>query len=122
MASINFKHTPFGDLALISMRGCEDIASQVDYYLKQWRNIPDDESFVVPANCPRFGTGEAKAVLKHTARGLDAYILCDCFNYSVTYKMYGQTVPMRPLPGFKAYNSGARRQGEKNNRYNAYAV
>ena len=96
MASINFKHTPFGDLALISMRGCEDIASQVDYYLKQWRNIPDDESFVVPANCPRFGTGEAKAVLKHTARGLDAYILCDCFNYSVTYKMYGQTVPMSP--------------------------
>ena len=45
MASINFKHTPFGDLALISMRGCEDIASQVDYYLKQWRSIPDDESF-----------------------------------------------------------------------------
>ena len=96
MASINFKHTPFGDLALISMRGCEDIASQVDYYLKQWRSIPDDESFVVPANCPRFGTGEAKAVLKHTARGLDAYIICDCFNYSVTYKMYGQTVPMSP--------------------------
>ena len=38
----------------------------------------------------------AQAVLKHTARGLDAYILCDCFNYSVTYKMYGQTVPMSP--------------------------
>lgn len=96
MASIDFKHTPYGDLALISMRGSEDIASQVDYYLKQWRNIPDDESFVIQANCPRFGTGEAKAVLKHTARGLDAYILCDCFNYSVTYKMYGQTVPMSP--------------------------
>ena len=96
MASIDFKHTPYGDLALISMRGSEDIASQVDYYLKQWRNIPEDESFVSQANCPRFGTGEAKAVLKHTARGLDAYILCDCFNYSVTYKMYGQTVPMSP--------------------------
>ncbi|MBQ2285843.1 MAG: ribose-phosphate pyrophosphokinase [Clostridia bacterium] len=96
MASIDFKHTPYGDLALISMRGSEDIASQVDYYLKQWRNIPEDESFVIQANCPRFGTGEAKAVLKHTARGLDAYILCDCFNYSVTYKMYGQTVPMSP--------------------------
>ena len=48
MASIDFKHTPYGDLALISMRGCEDIASQVDYYLKQWRNIPEDESFVIP--------------------------------------------------------------------------
>ena len=65
MATVNFKHTPYGDLALISMRGCDDISAKVDYYLKQWRNIPDDETFVIPANCPRFGTGEAKAVLKH---------------------------------------------------------
>ena len=101
MASIDFKHTPYGDLALISMRGCEDISAQVDYYLKQWRNIPEDESFVVPAHCPRFGTGEAKAVLNHTARGLDVYIICDCFNYNVTYKMYGQTVPMSPDDHFQ---------------------
>lgn len=101
MASIDFKHTPYGDLALISMRGCEDIAAQADYYLKQWRNIPEDESFVISANCPRFGTGEAKAVLKHTARGLDVYIICDCFNYNVTYKMYGQTVPMSPDDHFQ---------------------
>ena len=96
MASIDFKHVPYGDLAIIQMRGCEDISAQVDYYLKQWRDIPEEESFVLSATCPRFGTGEAKAVLKHTARGLDAYILCDCFNYNVTYKMYGQTVPMSP--------------------------
>ena len=101
MASIDFKHTPYGDLALISMRGCEDIAAQADYYLKQWRNIPEDESFVISANCPRFGTGEAKAVLNHTARGLDVYIICDCFNYNVTYKMYGQTVPMSPDDHFQ---------------------
>ncbi|MEE0928393.1 MAG: ribose-phosphate pyrophosphokinase, partial [Acutalibacteraceae bacterium] len=30
------------------------------------------------------------------ARGLDAYIICDCFNYSVTYNMYGKEVPMSP--------------------------
>ncbi len=101
MSSINFKHTPYGDLAIISMRGCEDISSQVDYYLKQWRNIDDDQSFVVDANCPRFGTGEAKAVLNHSARGLDAFIICDCFNYNVTYKMYGQTVPMSPDDHFQ---------------------
>ena len=41
MSSINFKHTPYGDLAIISMRGCEDISSQVDFYLKQWRGIED---------------------------------------------------------------------------------
>ncbi len=101
MSSINFKHTPYGDLALISMRGCEDIASQVDYYLKDWRNIDEDQSFVIDANCPRFGTGEAKAVLNHSARGLDAFIICDCFNYNVTYKMYGQTVPMIPDDHFQ---------------------
>ncbi len=101
MSSINFKHTPYGDLAIISMRGCEDISSQVDYYLKQWRNIDDDQSFVIDANCPRFGTGEAKAVLHHSARGLDAFIICDCFNYNVTYKMYGQTVPMSPDDHFQ---------------------
>ena len=33
MATITFKHTPFGDLALISMRGCEELAKKVDYYL-----------------------------------------------------------------------------------------
>ena len=101
MASVDFKHSPYGDLALISMRGCEDISAKVDYYLKQWRNIDEDKSFVVSANCPRFGTGEAKAVLNHTARGLDVYIICDCFNYNVTYKMYGMTVPMSPDDHFQ---------------------
>lgn len=101
MSSINFTHTPYGDLAIISMRGCEEISSQVDYYLKQWRGIEDEQSFVIDANCPRFGTGEAKAVLHHTARGLDAFIICDCFNYNVTYKMYGQTVPMSPDDHFQ---------------------
>ena len=101
MVGINFKHTPYGDLAIVNMRGCEDISSQVDFYLKQWRSIPEDETFVVSANCPRFGTGEAKAVLNHTARGLDAFIICDCFNYNVTYKMYGMTVPMSPDDHFQ---------------------
>lgn len=101
MSNVDFKHTPYGDLAIVSMKGCEDMASKVDYYLKQWRDIPEDETFVVKPDCLRFGTGEAKAVLKHTARGLDAFIICDCFNYSVTYKMYGQTVPMSPDDHFQ---------------------
>ena len=45
---------------------------------------------------PRFGTGEGKAALNQTVRGYDIYILCDVFNYGVTYKMYGITVPMSP--------------------------
>lgn len=96
MATIDLTHAPYGDLAIISMKGTEEIAKQVDYYLKQWRGTPDEGTFVIPANCPRFGTGEAKGVFKHSARGLDAYIICDCFNYGVTYKMYGKEVPMSP--------------------------
>lgn len=95
------KHAPFGDLAVINMRGCEDIASKVDYYLMQWRGMPDEHSFVINANCPRFGTGEAKATLNHTARGLDVFIICDCFNHGVTYKMYGKEVPMSPDDHFQ---------------------
>ncbi len=101
MAKVDFKHTPYGDLAIISMNGCEDIAGKVDHYLKKWRNADEDDTYIVKPNCPRFGTGEAKAVLKHTARGVDAYILCDCFNYSVEYKMYGKTVPMSPDDHFQ---------------------
>ena len=101
MSSVEFKHTPYGDLAIISMRGCEDISSKVDYYLKEWRGAKDDETFVIEPSCPRFGTGEAKAVLNHTARGLDAFIICDCFNYSVEYKMYGRSVPMSPDDHFQ---------------------
>lgn len=101
MASIDFTHTPYGELAIISMRGCEDISSKVDYYLTQWRDAAEGQSYVVTANCPRFGTGEAKGVLNHSARGLDAYIICDCFNYSVEYKMYGRSVPMSPDDHFQ---------------------
>ena len=96
MAPIDLTHAPYGDLAIVAMRGCEEIAKQVDYYLMQWRGTPEEKSFVINASCPRFGTGEAKGVFKHSARGLDAYIICDCFNYSVTYNMYGKEVPMSP--------------------------
>ncbi len=101
MNSVNFTHSPYGDLAIISMRGCEDISAMVDYYLLQWRGMPEEHSYVVSAHCPRFGTGEGKATLHHTARGLDVYIICDCFNHGVTYKMYGKNVPMSPDDHFQ---------------------
>lgn len=96
-----FKHTPYGDMAIISMSGCEKISAKVDYYLQQWRGMPEEHTYVIKAECPRFGTGEAKGTLQHTARGLDAYIICDCFNYGVTYNMYGQVVPMSPDDHFQ---------------------
>lgn len=94
-------HYPCGDLAIIAMKGCEKLAEKVDYYLMQWRGLPEEHTFVIESQCPRFGTGEGKAVISHTARGLDVYIICDCFNYGVTYKMYGKEVPMSPDEHFQ---------------------
>ena len=48
------------------------------------------------ADCPRFGSGEAKALLHESARGHDVYIISDCFNYAEKYKMQGMMVPMSP--------------------------
>ncbi len=91
------KDNQFGELAVIGMNGCGTFAEQVDYYLKDWRRHGDnDKSFLIDANCPRFGSGEAKGIIHESMRGKDVYIICDTFNYGVTYKMYGMTVPMSP--------------------------
>lgn len=90
------KDTFFGDLSVIGMKGTEGFVSQVDNYLKEWRRHDSDTSFVTMADCPRFGSGEGKGMLSTSMRGRDVYIYADVFNYGVTYKMYGQTVPMSP--------------------------
>lgn len=99
---------PVGSLGIIGMAGCEDLTQKVDNYLTSWRKERDSvqgntsyleyqrESYQITAYCPRFGTGEAKGVLKETVRGDDLYILVDVFNHGVKYKMYGQEVPMSP--------------------------
>ena len=90
------KERYFGDLSVIGMKGCEEFAAQVDYYLKEWRRHGGEETFLVDVDCPRFGTGEAKALLHESLRGHDLYIICDMFNHGVKYKMYGEEVPMSP--------------------------
>ncbi len=86
----------FGELNVISMRGSEDFTAQVDSYLKEWRRHDTDDTFVVDAACPRFGSGEGKGLVRDSLRGKDVYIISDVFNHGVTYTMYGQTVPMSP--------------------------
>ena len=90
------KDAQFAELSVIGMRGCEAFAQQVDNYLKEWRRHTSEDTYLVEALCPRFGTGEGKGLIHHSMRGQDVYIICDMFNYGVTYRMYGQTVPMSP--------------------------
>ncbi len=85
-----------GKLTIISMKGCEMFTEKIDNYLKQMRPYETDETYVTHIQCPRFGTGEGKSVVDNTVRGHDVYIICDVFNYSITYKMYGFENHMSP--------------------------
>lgn len=91
--------TNLGRLGVIGMTGCEEITRKVNEHLKNFNkeHIDEDfETFVIPASCPRFGTGEAKAIISHSIRTYDIYIIMDAFNYGVTYNMYGCDHPMSP--------------------------
>lgn len=91
------EETPiYGKLSIISMRGCEEITARIDEYLKRFRTYEDLDTYITHVNCPRFGTGEAKCVIDESVRGHDVFIICDVFNYGVTYKMYGVENHMSP--------------------------
>ncbi len=106
----SFLTYPIGPLGLIAMPGTEEMGVKVNSWLKKWQDhteesLPGDMSttpgaerqdFLIEVNCPRFGNGEAKGMIKESIRGYDMYILCDPGAYNVQYQMFGQTVPMSP--------------------------
>lgn len=100
---------PYGPLGIIALPGCEALAAKIDAYLVQWRKEQSEnhddsihfygyerETYMIDTTIARFGSGEGKAVINDTIRGYDLYIVADCFNYSVTYNMYGMQVPKSP--------------------------
>ena len=89
-----------GDLGIICMPGCEAFVEQVEHYLRTWHN-EKDHSYVVNTVISRFASGEAKGLIRESVRGKDLYIITDCFNYNVTYKMYEMDVPMSPDDHFQ---------------------
>ena len=106
---MNLTNIPVGSLGIIAMSGCEEISEKINRYLVEWRSDrhisayneaeTDDykkTDYRIEAHCPRFGTGEAKGLISHSVRGTDLFIIVDVFNHGITYKMYGQNVPMSP--------------------------
>ncbi len=85
---------PVGKLGIIPLQGCSEIASRADGYIKEWRE--SEQSFLVSACCPRFGTGESKGMINQSVRGDDLFVLCDIFDYGTTYNMYGTKTRMSP--------------------------
>ncbi|MGN1161811.1 MAG: ribose-phosphate pyrophosphokinase, partial [Candidatus Fimenecus sp.] len=109
MADREITTIPNGPLGIIALPGCEEMAEKIDRYLVRWRSQQESEhkttiafsgyerdTYILNTSFPRFGTGEGKCSLHESVRGFDIYILIDPFNHGVTYKMYGNTVPMSP--------------------------
>ena len=82
-----------GKIALIALESAAKIGRRVDQILSEWRG---GEHFLIPAECPRFSSGEGKCVIKESVRDMDVYILVDVCNASLTYQMYGETNRMSP--------------------------
>ena len=82
-----------GEIALIALASAEKTGRRVNEILSKWRGGGD---FLIPVECPRFSSGEAKCVLHESVRDRDVYILLDVCNWSLTYPMFGQTNHMSP--------------------------
>ncbi len=105
----NLETIPVGSLRLIPLEGCRELGKKVDGYLIKWREERENEhksslafagyqrdSYIMDAQISRFGTGEAKGVIKESVRGADLYLLVDVSNYSLTYSLCGHENHMSP--------------------------
>ena len=100
---------PVGRLGIIAMESCTELGNKVDNYLVKWRAARQNEhkstiafhgyergSYLIESACPRFGSGEAKGVIRESVRGTDLYILVDVLNHNLEYKISGKPSPMSP--------------------------
>ncbi len=110
----NLENIPVGALGLIPVTGCEELGDHINDYLVKWRSESgpkhkDDvaftgyerDTFIIDAAVPRFGSGEAKGIIKESVRGKDLYLLVDVCNYSLTYSLSGNINHMSPDDHFQ---------------------
>ena len=104
---------PVAPLKIAAHKSASKLADEVDSALISYRkhdyNIIKEhysdnllfrgfapETFKTRLSCPRFGSGEGKAIFNDSIRGSDVYILCDITNYSNTYTLNGFENHMSP--------------------------
>lgn len=101
---------PVAPLKIIALNNCRELGDKVNRIIVERRKealssarFPslnmqgyDSENYLVPYDCPRFGTGEGKAVIHQSIRGADLFILADTVNHQEAYRMQGKTTNMSP--------------------------
>ncbi|HIX63090.1 MAG TPA: ribose-phosphate pyrophosphokinase [Candidatus Mediterraneibacter colneyensis] len=103
------KTLPVAPLKIVAMESCRPLGRKVNDYIVSFRENTINEvsesslyvnyrsnNYLVDCACPRFGTGEAKGVLRETIRGTDLFIMTDVCNYSLTYTVSGHLNHMSP--------------------------
>ena len=94
---------PVAPLKIAALESCKDLAAKVNEHVinfrrndievlkKRQENLQfrgyDADSYLLDCACPRFGSGEAKGVVRESVRGTDIYAMVDVTNYSLTYKI-----------------------------------
>ena len=101
---------PVAPLKLIALPSAEQMGRRINDYLVEFRRSINNEkvkndpafhgyiesNYLTLADCPRFGTGEAKGAFHESIRGKDLFLLVDVCNHSITYEMNGYTNHMSP--------------------------
>lgn len=101
---------PVAPLKIIPLASMEEMGKRINDYMVDFRRYVNndrvkndpafhgyiEDSYLVDMECPRFGSGEGKAVFHESIRGKDVFILVDVCNHSITYKVNGYTNHMSP--------------------------
>ncbi len=101
------KHKQIAELGIIPINVSEELTNKISeqlsrLYKELGNNMSDTpDEFIIDVNCPRFQSGDGKAVLTKSVRGKDLFLLIDVGNYSCTYDMFGMKVPMSPDDHFQ---------------------
>ena len=111
MANITLleKSLPTAPLKIAALDSCKELGQKVNDYIVSFRKnamqeVPeagalghyDVDNYLIKSACPRFGSGEAKGVLKESVRGTDLFVMVDVCNHSLTYSLNGYTNYMSP--------------------------
>lgn len=108
------KTLPVAPLKIVAMESCRKLGEKVNDYIVSFRENTISEAsqsslyvnyksnnYLVDCCCPRFGTGEAKGILRESIRGTDLFIMTDVCNYSLTYSVSGYKNHMSPDDHFQ---------------------
>ena len=100
---------PVAPIMILTTQSALPLAQKINSYLVEFRQNLDnsfkndpafygymEDNYLFEADCPRFGSGEGKALLNHSVRGKDIFILTDVCNHSLTYSMNGFMNHMSP--------------------------